>query len=120
MRILEELKGCRTIGISGHENPDGDCAGSCMGLALFLRKTMPEARVDVFLEPLRHELAANIPGSGTIITDFRTDTGFPGRRPFLTGQQRPLISTITSATPVPVWSIMSTVLPAVPVSLSMK
>lgn len=73
MRILEELKGCRTIGISGHENPDGDCAGSCMGLALFLRKTMPEARVDVFLEPLRHELAANIPGSGTIITDFRTD-----------------------------------------------
>ena len=73
MRILEELKGCRTIGISGHENPDGDCAGSCMGLALFLRKTMPEARVDVFLEPLRHELAANIPGSGTIITDFRID-----------------------------------------------
>ena len=73
MRILEELKGCRTIGISGHENPDGDCAGSCMGLALFLRKTMPEARVDVFLEPLRPELAANIPGSGTIITDFRTD-----------------------------------------------
>ena len=73
MRILEELKGCRTIGISGHENPDGDCAGSCMGLALFLRKTMPEVRVDVFLEPLRPELAANIPGSGTIITDFKTD-----------------------------------------------
>lgn len=73
MRILDELKGCRTIGISGHENPDGDCAGSCMGLALYLRKTMPEARVDVFLEPLREELFHNIPGADTIITNFKTD-----------------------------------------------
>lgn len=72
MRILDELKGCETIGISGHENPDGDCAGSCMGLALFLRKTMPGVRVDVFLEPLRPELTRNIPGTKSIITDFRT------------------------------------------------
>ena len=40
MRILDELKGCGSIGISGHENPDGDCAGSCMGMALFLRKAI--------------------------------------------------------------------------------
>ena len=73
MRILEELKDCRTIGISGHENPDGDCVGACMGLALFLRKMMPGARVDVFLETLREELYNNIPGSDTIITNFRTD-----------------------------------------------
>ena len=73
MRILEELKDCRTIGISGHENPDGDCVGACMGLALFLRKMMPGARVDVFLETLREELYNNIPGADTIITNFRTD-----------------------------------------------
>ena len=73
MRILDELKGCGSIGISGHENPDGDCAGSCMGMALFLRKAMPQARVDVFLEPLRDELYNNIPGTDTIITDFNTD-----------------------------------------------
>ena len=73
MQILEELKGCATIGISGHENPDGDCAGACLGLALYLRKVMPQARVDVFLEPLRDELYKNIPGSETVITDFRTD-----------------------------------------------
>ena len=73
MRILDELKGCRTIGISGHENPDGDCAGSCMGLALFLRKTMPGTRVDVFLESLRDELCSNIPGTDTIISGFQTD-----------------------------------------------
>ena len=73
MYILEEVKGCRTIGISGHEHPDGDCAGACLGLALYLRKEMPDARVDVFLEPLRDELYKNIPGAETVITDFRTD-----------------------------------------------
>lgn len=73
MDILSELKGCRTIGISGHENPDGDCAGSCLGLALYLKKNMPDSRVDVFLEPLRPELAANIPGSYMILEDFRSD-----------------------------------------------
>lgn len=75
MRILEELNGCRTIGISGHENPDGDCAGACLGLALFLRKKLPGARVDVFLESLPAELARNIPGADTVITDFRTEVG---------------------------------------------
>ena len=75
MQILEEVKDCRTIGISGHENPDGDCAGSCLGLALYLRKMMPEARVDVFLEPLREDLYNNLPGADTVITNFRTDVG---------------------------------------------
>ena len=74
MQILEELKGCRTIGISGHENPDGDCAGSCLGLALFLRKAMPAAGIDVLLEPLPPELERNIPGADTILPDFQTET----------------------------------------------
>ena len=73
MQILEELKGCRTIGISGHENPDGDCAGACLGLALYLKKAMPEARVDVFLEELRPELKKNIPCSDLVNSDFCTD-----------------------------------------------
>lgn len=73
MRILEELAGCRTIGISGHENPDGDCAGSCIGLMLFLEKALPDARVDVFLESLPAELHRNIPGADRVITDFKTD-----------------------------------------------
>ena len=73
MQILEEVKDCKTIGISGHENPDGDCAGSCLGLALYLRKMMPGARVDVFLEPLREDLYNNLPGADTVLTNFRTD-----------------------------------------------
>lgn len=49
-KILEELKGAKTIGISGHIRPDGDCVGSCMGLYLFLKKALPETEVKVYLE----------------------------------------------------------------------
>lgn len=50
MRILDEVKGAKTIGISGHVRPDGDCVGSCLSMQLFLRKEMPEAVVDCYLE----------------------------------------------------------------------
>lgn len=50
MKILEECKGAKRIGISGHIRPDGDCVGSCMAMALFLRKAMPGTVVDVFLD----------------------------------------------------------------------
>ena len=73
MNILELVENCRRIGISGHENPDGDCAGSCCGIALYLRKMLPQARVDIYLEPLRDCLAANIPGADTIIHEMTGD-----------------------------------------------
>lgn len=44
------------VAIAGHVNPDGDCAGSCMALALYIRKNCPGVIVDVYLEPLRPEL----------------------------------------------------------------
>ena len=50
MRIIDELKGAKSIGISGHVRPDGDCVGSVMGLYLYLRREMPEAQIDVYLE----------------------------------------------------------------------
>jgi len=49
-KIVEELKGAKSIAISGHIRPDGDCVGSCMGLYLYLTKEMPDSDVDVFLE----------------------------------------------------------------------
>lgn len=69
MKILELVKNCTRIGISGHENPDGDCAGSCCGLALYLRKVMPQAAVDIYLESMPDALVRNIPGADTIIYD---------------------------------------------------
>ncbi len=50
MRIIDEVRGAKTIGISGHVRPDGDCVGSVMGLYLYLRKEMPETQIDVYLE----------------------------------------------------------------------
>lgn len=50
MNILEEVKNAKTIGISGHVRPDGDCIGSCMGLYLYLKKVCPGARVQVMIE----------------------------------------------------------------------
>ena len=69
MKILELVENCTRIGISGHENPDGDCAGSCCGLALYLRKVMPQAAVDIYLESMPDALVRNIPGADTIIYD---------------------------------------------------
>ena len=38
MNLLEECRGAKRIGISGHIRPDGDCIGACMGLYLYLKK----------------------------------------------------------------------------------
>ncbi|HJA94029.1 MAG TPA: bifunctional oligoribonuclease/PAP phosphatase NrnA [Candidatus Eisenbergiella merdipullorum] len=50
MNLLEECKGAGSIGIGGHVRPDGDCIGSCMGLYLYLKKELPQADIQVFLE----------------------------------------------------------------------
>jgi len=73
MNILNELKGCRTIAVSGHERPDGDCVGSCMGLAQFLYRAMPDARIDVFLESISDALEEHIAGAEKINHSYQTD-----------------------------------------------
>ncbi len=50
MKIIDELKDAKTIAIGGHVRPDGDCVGSVMGLYLYLRREMPEAEIDAYLE----------------------------------------------------------------------
>lgn len=49
-KILEELNGMEKIAVSGHIRPDGDCVGSCMGLYLYLKKALPCAQIDLYLE----------------------------------------------------------------------
>ena len=49
-KILEEVKNNSLIAISGHVRPDGDCIGACMGMYLYLKKALPEAGIDVYLE----------------------------------------------------------------------
>ena len=61
------MNGATSCAISGHVHPDGDCIGSCLGLALYLRKKWPEVKTQVYLDTVREELKF-IPGSDTIIT----------------------------------------------------
>ena len=46
------LENKNSVAIGGHIRPDGDCVGSCMGLALYLRDNYPEISVDVYLEKI--------------------------------------------------------------------
>ena len=55
MKIDEYLAGVKTVAISGHIHPDGDCIGSCMGMYLYITKNYPDIRVDVFLEEVPEE-----------------------------------------------------------------
>lgn len=50
MRLSAECKDAKKIAVSGHVRPDGDCIGSCMAIALYLRKTMPGTEVNVYLD----------------------------------------------------------------------
>ncbi|MBO6239268.1 MAG: bifunctional oligoribonuclease/PAP phosphatase NrnA [Butyrivibrio sp.] len=56
MKIDEFMQGVKTVGISGHIRPDGDCVGSCMGMYLYLSRNYPEVETHVFLEDIPPEL----------------------------------------------------------------
>ncbi len=72
MRIYEVLKGVKTVGITGHERPDGDCVGSCMGMYLYIKKNYPQIRADVFLEEIPPEYRF-IKDTDRVHSDFQTD-----------------------------------------------
>ena len=56
MRTIDSLDSClrhvKTVGISGHVRPDGDCVGSCMGLFQYIRENYSDKCVDVYLEEI--------------------------------------------------------------------
>ena len=55
MKIDELMDGIKTVGISGHVRPDGDCIGSTMGLYLYFKKNYPDVKATVFLEDIPDE-----------------------------------------------------------------
>ena len=51
MKLLQECKDAKRIGISGHIRPDGDCIGSCLALYQYLKKGLPkDTFIKVYLE----------------------------------------------------------------------
>ncbi len=65
-QILGEVK---NVAIGGHVRPDGDCVGSCMALAEYIRKWYPECNVDVYLEEIAEEYKC-IVGTDQIIHEI--------------------------------------------------
>ena len=49
-RLEELLNGVKSVAISGHIRPDGDCVGSVMAVCQYIKKNMPGISVGVFLE----------------------------------------------------------------------
>ncbi len=48
--LLEQCKGAKTLAVTGHIRPDGDCVGSVMAVYLYLKKNMPGTKVYACLE----------------------------------------------------------------------
>lgn len=48
--IIEWIENAKTVGISGHIRPDGDCIGACLALYAYLKKECPDKKIDVYLE----------------------------------------------------------------------
>ncbi len=49
------IQGVKTVAVSGHIRPDGDCVGACLGLSAWLLDRYPELTVDVYLDPIPEE-----------------------------------------------------------------
>lgn len=52
IRLDEKLKGMKSIGISGHVRPDGDCVGSTLAVYNYISTYYPEIKVEIFLESI--------------------------------------------------------------------
>ncbi|MFA9375442.1 MAG: bifunctional oligoribonuclease/PAP phosphatase NrnA [Lachnotalea sp.] len=50
--LADQLEGVKTVAIAGHVRPDGDCAGSCLGLYNYISDCYSDIEVDVFLEEI--------------------------------------------------------------------
>lgn len=50
MILSDILKDVKSVGITGHVRPDGDCTGSVLALYNYILENMPETDVDLYLE----------------------------------------------------------------------
>ncbi|MCD8119319.1 MAG: bifunctional oligoribonuclease/PAP phosphatase NrnA [Lachnospiraceae bacterium] len=56
-KIEDIIRGAKTIAISGHKNPDGDCVGSCVALANYIWENFPNScEVSVYFDRITSDL----------------------------------------------------------------
>ncbi len=69
MTIDEMLSEAKTVAIFGHVRPDGDCAGSTLGLYNYIRDNFPEIQATVFIEPVPASYGI-INGASEIVNEY--------------------------------------------------
>ena len=52
MILSDILKDVKSVGITGHIRPDGDCVGSTLGVYNYICDNMPQVDVDICLQPI--------------------------------------------------------------------
>ena len=72
MKKISDFKEAKSIAISGHVRPDGDCVCSVMALYLYLQKEAPWAQIDVYLEE-PPSVFRFLKGIEDIKSEFNTD-----------------------------------------------
>ena len=76
MKLLQECKEAKRIGISGHIRPDGDCIGSCLALYQYLKKGLPEnVYIKVYLEKPA-SIFSELKGFDKIDSDYPQEENF--------------------------------------------
>ncbi|MBQ7775413.1 MAG: bifunctional oligoribonuclease/PAP phosphatase NrnA [Lachnospiraceae bacterium] len=76
MKLLQECKEAKRIGISGHIRPDGDCIGSCLALYQYLKKGLPEnVYIKVYLEKPA-SIFSELKGFDEIDSDYPQEENF--------------------------------------------
>ncbi|MGN0383973.1 MAG: bifunctional oligoribonuclease/PAP phosphatase NrnA [Eubacterium sp.] len=73
-KIDDILTGVKTVGISGHIRPDGDCLGSCLGLYNYIKKNF-DIMVRVYLEPVNTKFDF-LPGFDKVVNDADEDISY--------------------------------------------
>ncbi|MCR5216220.1 MAG: bifunctional oligoribonuclease/PAP phosphatase NrnA [Lachnospiraceae bacterium] len=63
------LKEAKTVAITGHVRPDGDCLGTTLGFYNYIKENYPEVLAQVFLEPAESALSY-LPGIDEVCHDL--------------------------------------------------
>lgn len=75
IRFEDKLNGVKTVGISGHVRPDGDCVGSTLAVYNYITTYYPEVQVELFLESIP-EVFHFLKNAGKIKHEYDEDRVF--------------------------------------------
>lgn len=73
--LANELQNVKTVAVSGHIRPDGDCTGSCLAVRNYILENYPGVQADVYLEMVNPKFLF-LKGADEVITDYPRDKAY--------------------------------------------